>query len=320
MVSGQWFAVAEQIRQRNEVMNRRCVEVQRLLAKEGLKSSILKGQGVATLYNLNLDLNLKKDDNRDNKYNFNLGMYRQSGDIDVWVDGSRERAINYVMGIAPTREFDEKHIHFHVFDDVDVELHWIPVNRCSPKFNRILGEYFRKERSRQFANRSGEVCYPTVDFQLVHQLLHVYAHYVYEGVGLRQMMDLYFAQVALTNLAPEKSGEVLSLFRRLGLMKFVAGTQYVLHVVFGLETDALLCAPDLKEGRLRMKDIETGGNFGQYDKKNNVKDETFVHRALRRFERRWRMMRFDPLGTIIMPFSRMSLEIWMRSVRRKYGV
>ena len=66
-------------------------------------------------------------------------------------------------------------------------------------------------------------------------------------------------------------------------MKFVAGTQYIVHEVFGLSEDALLCAPDEKEGQLLMKEIEIGGNFGQYDKRNIVKDETFVHRALRRF-------------------------------------
>ena len=309
----QWFALATQIKARNELLNHRCVEVQRMLTEEGMKSCILKGQGVAKLYKIrNEELGVRNG--------VNLGLYRQSGDIDVWVDKVRDDVIDFVMQNAPTREFDQKHIHFHVFEDVDVEMHWIPVKRDSPKFDRILGEYFKKESFRQFANRSGEVCYPTVDFQLVHQLLHVYAHYVYEGVGLRQMMDLYFAQVALTKLAPEKSGEILDMFDRLGLMRFVGGAQYVLHVVFGLETDALLCAPDLKEGRLLMEEIETGGNFGQYDKRNNIKDETFAHRALRRLSRRWRMVRFDPLGTVLMPFSRISLEIWMRSVRRKYGV
>ena len=154
----------------------------------------------------------------------------------------------------------------------------------------------------------------------MHQLLHAYAHYVYEGVGLRQMMDLYFAQVAFLERMPQNMEEVLGLFRRLGLMKFVAGTQHIVHEVFGLSEDALLCAPDTKEGQLLLREIEIGGNFGQYDKRNNVKEESFVHRALRRFERRWRMVRFDPLGTIIMPFSRLSLEIWMRCVRRKYSV
>ena len=309
----QWFALATQIKARNELLNHRCVEVQRMLTEEGMKSCILKGQGVAKLYKIrNEELRVRDG--------VNLGLYRQSGDIDVWVDKVRDDVIDSVMQNAPTREFDQKHIHFHVFEDVDVEMHWIPVNMESPRFNRVLGEYFRKESSRQFVNNSGKVCYPTVDFQLVHQLLHVYAHYVYEGVGFRQMMDLYFAQVAFLERMPQNMEEVLGLFRRLGLMKFVAGTQYIVHEVFGLSEDALLCAPDKKEGQLLLREIEIGGNFGQYDKRNNVKEESFVHRALRRSERRWRMVRFDPLGTIIMPFSRLNLEIWMRRVRRKYGV
>ena len=309
----QWLALATQIQARNELMNRKCVELQRILAEEGMNSCILKGQGVAKLYKIrNEELGVRNG--------VNLGLYRQSGDIDVWVDKVRDDVIDFVMQNAPTREFDQKHIHFHVFEDVDVEMHWIPVNMESPRFNRILVENFRKESSRQFANSSGKVCYPTVDFQLVHQLLHVYAHYVYEGVGLRQMMDLYFAQVAFLERMPQNMEEVLGLFRRLGLMKFVAGTQYIVHEVFGLSEDALLCAPDTKEGQLLLREIEIGGNFGQYDKRNNVNEESFVHRALRRFERRWRMVRFDPLGTIIMPFSRLSLEIWMRCVRRKYSV
>ena len=309
----QWFALAESVKQRNELMDSRCVEVQWMLDEKGMKCCILKGQGVAKLYKIrNEELGVRDG--------VNLGLYRQSGDIDVWVDKVRDDVIDFVMQNAPTREFDEKHIHFHVFEDVDVEMHWIPVNMESPRFNRILGEYFRKESSRQFVNNSGKVCYPTVDFQLVHQLLHVYAHYVYEGVGFRQMMDLYFAQVAFLERMPQNMEEVLGLFRRLGLMKFVAGTQYIVHEVFGLSEDALLCAPDKKEGQLLLREIEIGGNFGQYDKRNNVKEESFAHRALRRFERRWRMVRFDPLGTILMPFNRARLEVWMRTVRRKYRV
>ena len=220
----QWLKLATQIQARNELMNRKCVELQRILAEEGMNSCILKGQGVAMLY---CDSSFKDENNGDNTGR-SLGLFRQSGDIDVWVDKVRDEVIDFVMHNAPTREFDEKHIHFHVFEDVDVEMHWIPVNRESPRFNRILGEYFRKESSRQFANSSGKVCYPTVDFQLVHQLLHAYAHYVYEGVGLRQMMDLYFAQVAFLERMPQNMEEVLGLFRRLGLMTFVGGTQYVL--------------------------------------------------------------------------------------------
>lgn len=298
----EWLTMATQIQTRNEKANRRCMELQQMFASKGMRSCILKGQGVAALYQKRLQ------------------SLRQTGDIDAWVDASREKVIDYVMGIAPTRGVDEKHIHFKNFDDVEVEAHWIPVNRNSPKFNRILGDYFKKESERQFANQIGKACFPTIDFQLVHQLLHIYGHYVYEGVGLRQLMDLYFTQKAFVESIPEKKEEVLMLFKRLGLMKFVAGTQYVLHEVFAMEIDYLIYSPDEKEGRLLLKEIETGGNFGQYDVRNNVKDESFFHRALRRFECRWHMVRFDPLGTILMPFNRARLEVWMRTVRRKYRV
>lgn len=48
----QWFALATQIKARNEQLNHRCVEVQRMLTEEGMKSCILKGQGVAKLYKI----------------------------------------------------------------------------------------------------------------------------------------------------------------------------------------------------------------------------------------------------------------------------
>ena len=48
----QWFALATQIKARNELLNHRCVEVQRMLTEEGMKSCILKGQGVAKLYKI----------------------------------------------------------------------------------------------------------------------------------------------------------------------------------------------------------------------------------------------------------------------------
>lgn len=46
----QWLGTAVQIQQRNELMNRRCVELQSQLCLSEFNSSILKGQGIATLY------------------------------------------------------------------------------------------------------------------------------------------------------------------------------------------------------------------------------------------------------------------------------
>ena len=188
-----WMGMAAKIQQRNEVVTKQCAELQAKLAADGLSSVVLKGQSVANLYGTQ------------------LSALRQSGDIDLWVDAPRDRTVEYVMKRCPTTEVNFQHVHYHVYDDTDVELHMVPVSRYNPRRNRILQEYFDSEVKRQCGNRKMirigsaevELSVPTEDFQLVHQLLHVYSHYVYEGVGLRQLMDLYFAQRAM------KNGEVL---------------------------------------------------------------------------------------------------------------
>lgn len=302
-----WMGMAAQINMKNDVANKQCVKLQKRFKLDGLRSCVLKGQGIAA------------------HYGKELCGFRQSGDIDIWIDASKEKVIDYVMSLAPTKEFDQKHIHFHCFEDTEVEVHWAPSVWENPQHNRILHDYFNNERERQFAYRLNGICVPTSDFQVVHQLIHVFRHYVYEGVGLRQMMDLYFAQLACAS-CPEDSveygkyREVPGLFRRLGLLRFVAATQWVLHEVFGMSEGVLLCAPDVKEGRKLLDEIMIGGNFGHHDVHNHVAGEPFVWRFFRRWGRKFRMFRFDPLGTLIMPLSRLRLELWMRRVRRKYSV
>lgn len=293
-----WMGMAFSIQMRNEEVNRQCAELQTKLQSDELRSCLLKGQGVALAYGEQ------------------LSCLRQSGDIDVWVDATREMVIDYGMQITPNKGFDQKHMHYQCFEDTDVEAHWIPVKRNNPSWNCKLKKYFDSERERQFSNIVNGLCVPTTDFQLAHQLLHVYSHYVYEGVGMRQVMDLYFAQKACV----AGRDKVLKLINDLGLMKFVAATQWVLQNVFMMPSEQFLCEPDAKEGQKLLNEIMIGGNFGQHDKRNHIKNETFLQRFFRRWGRMFRMIRFDPLGTILMPFMRLKLEIWMRKVRRKYGV
>ena len=302
-----WMGTAAQINMKNELVNEQCVELQKRLSADGLRSCVLKGQGIAE------------------RYCDELRGFRQSGDIDLWVDADKEKVIDYVMQNYPTRDFGLRHIQFRCYSDTEVELHWIPISTYNSLQMRCLTRYFDNERERQFAYRSNGLCVPTSDFQVVHQLLHVYSHYVYEGVGLRQMMDLYFAQLACA-ACPEgsveraKYGDVLRLFRRLGLLRFVAAAQWVLQEVLGMSESVLLCAPDAKEGRKLLDEIMIGGNFGHHDERNHVAGESLVRRFLRRWGRKFRMFRFDPLGTLLMPLSRLKLELWMRRVRRKYNV
>lgn len=303
-----WMGMAAKVQQKNEVVNRQCVELQAKLSADGFRSCVLKGQGVAKVYPEHL-----------------RGL-RQSGDIDVWIDSTAEKAIAHFAKDFPDCKPDNKHLHFNCFSDTEVEVHWIPVKRNNPIWSRILGVYFDSERERQFINIVDGLCVPTADFQLVHQLLHVYGHYVYEGVGMRQMMDLYFAQLACAkgssfDSAQESTLEkVRGLFKRLGLMRFVGATQWVLGEVFQMHREQMLCEPDADEGQKLLDEIMIGGNFGHHDERNHVEGESFFGRFFRRWGRKFRMFRFDPLGTLLMPFSRIKLEIWMRKVRRLYNV
>ena len=299
-----WMGMAAKVQQKNEVVNRQCVELQTRLSADGFRSCVLKGQGVAIVYPEHL-----------------RGL-RQSGDIDVWIDATAEETIAHFAKDFPDCKPDNKHLHLNCFSDTEVEVHWIPVKRNNPIWSKILGDYFDSERERQFINIVDGLCVPTADFQLVHQLLHVYGHYVYEGVGMRQMMDLYFAQLACAKGLNgfEEFEKVRGLFKRLGLMRFVGATQWVLGEVFQLPREQMLCEPDEKEGQKLLDEIMIGGNFGHHDERNHVEGESFFGRFFRRWGRKFRMFRFDPLGTILMPFSRIKLEIWMRKVRRQYGV
>ena len=297
-----WIALTIQIQENNDIANQRCLELQNKLNDDGFRGLILKGQGVAALYPAEIK------------------QYRQSGDIDVWVDGTREQVIEYAVGIKPSYEFDEKHVHFDCFTDIPVELHWIPVSKWNPKWNRLLKQYFENERERQFSQSCEGPRFPTADFQLTHQLLHVLGHYLSGGIGLRQMMDLYYSQQACIKQYPEKIPEILDLFEQMGLMKLVAATQWVIQEVFcgvSAPDSQLICTPNEKEGWSLLNEIELGGNFGKYNIRNVQKDKT----AIGRFWRKWtRLMKYDFLGSIVMPFARLKLEIWIRAERQRLKV
>ena len=65
-------------------------------------------------------------------------------------------------------------------------------------YNHRLQQWFRESIYTQCRNmialpdEAGEVAAPTADFNAVYQLYHLYHHYFYEGVGLRQVVDYYY--------------------------------------------------------------------------------------------------------------------------------
>ena len=298
-----WMGMTAKIQQKNQTVDEQCVALQKRLSADGLRSCILKGQGVASLYSEHL-----------------LGL-RQSGDIDIWIDGGWEQVMNYVNARTPNREFDMKHTHYEAFEDTVVETHWRPSVSSDPLVNRKLTDYFEREKERQFSNKVKlsdglEICAPTADFQLVHAMLHVYGHFLYEGVGMRQMMDLYFAQKA----AQADDDHIEKTLKSLGMMRFVAATQYVMQEVFGMSKEEMLCDPDIKCGKELLNEIMIGGNFGHHNEENKVKGETFAQRMKSHLKRRIRLIRFNPMGMLFAPFGKVRVLLWKRRVIKKYNL
>lgn len=297
-----WMGMAAKIQQKNETINRQCVEIVEQFRKDGLEVCVLKGQGVASYYDAGL-----------------RGL-RQSGDIDLWVNGTWKDVMDYVNARTPNREFDDKHTHLETFDDTIVEVHWWPSVNSNPIISKRLKAYYREQVPLQCANKvkvndDCEIFAPMAEFEAVHVYLHLYGHYLYEGVGLRQLMDLYF----VLKHVQDKS-HVVSALASFGAMKFAPAVMHILKNHFGLEEQYLLCAPNEAAGDKLLAEIMVGGNFGQHDKENLIMNESYAHRMFRRAKRKIRLIKYNPLGVLHAPIHKISLLLWMRKVIKMYNL
>lgn len=259
-----WMGMAAKIQQRNEVVNQQCVEVQKCLSAEGFRSCIFKGQSVATLYG-------------------SLAMLRQSGDIDIWIEGGRKRVIELVQKIAPTKEIRETHAQLTIFQDTEVEAHYRPGLIRDAFRNKKLQAFFASceeecfNNSINLSNHSNTSNYsvsltlvaPTQRFNAVHQMLHIYHHLFDGGIGLRQVMDYYFV---LHHLPSDETEEVMKMLKSLGVGRFASALMHVLHTIFGLDRELMLCEPNEQDGKFLLGEIMQAGNFGHHDERNKKFD------------------------------------------------
>ena len=255
----QWFALAEGIRQRNVLMNNRCVELLRMMNNEGLRCAILKGQGVAALYN-SIDGELPQ-----------LGLYRQSGDIDVWVDGGMDNVLKWCRKKYGDVDFDYINAHVPVFKDVEVEVHWRVGSMTNLFRNRRLQRWLERQDTKEMILGGkaslpcgDDITVPTTEFNAFYLMLHCFNHEFSSGLGLRQLMDYYCLLVSLHKTHGEQ-GVLNRLFSEFGMERFVGAVMWIMQEVFGLESDYLLSEPIEKEGRYILAEVMEGGNFGHHD-------------------------------------------------------
>ena len=113
-----------------------------MLTEEGMKSCILKGQGVAELYEI-------RNEEFGVRNGVNFGLYRQSGDIDVWVDGGMEKVQSWCRERYGDVEYDYINAHVPVFKDVEVEIHWRVQSMTNLFKNRRLQLWLEREETKE---------------------------------------------------------------------------------------------------------------------------------------------------------------------------
>ena len=290
-----WMGMAAKIQQRNEVVNQQCVEVQRMIAEKGCRSCIIKGQSNHTSYG-------------------SLAMLRQSGDIDIWVEGGREKVVVLVNSICPTKEIRETHAQLHVFPDTDVEVHYRPGLIRDFRRNKRLQVFFASQAEGCFTNKvalsCGEIVAPKVQFHAVQQLLHIYHHLFDSGIGLRQVMDYYFL---LTHLPEEEKEGVMKVLRSVGVERFVKALMYVEQQVFGLEERYLLCKPSVVDEDYLLSESMIGGNFGHHDERKKYSTRhSFLESFLGVYFKNFRHARFAPMEWFWSPLWRLYYFGWRK--------
>ena len=292
----EWLVASWQTSETNKRLDQRAGELTGLFKSWGYRSCVLKGQGVARFYT--------------------VPELRQSGDIDLWVDGKQKDIVGCMRKHSvKINNIDYVHSGVSIFEDATVEVHFRPSWMYNPFTNLRLQRFFKDYAEEQFKNGGPNVefAYPTVLFNLVFLLIHINRHIFEEGIGLRQLMD-YFC-ILKHSTAEERSCAYFYL-KRLRLKRFVGAVMYVLKEVFAINHQFLMCEPDYKEGVFLLEEIMRGGNFGHYDSRNEwyEKDQR-IERGLFNAKRNLRYLRHYPSEVLwILPW-----KLWHWCWRKMNG-
>lgn len=241
----EWLGDVSFVKLRNQQLDEQTAAIWKQLEKDGLHAAILKGQGIAQEYG-------------------ELAALRQSGDIDAWVRGGYQTVCDYVQRTHPTDDVAYHRFHYEYFKDTEVELHHRPTLMRNLLDDRKLARWYNSFDPESFVllkNKGFAV--PPVEFNCIFILTHIYRHFLFEGIGLRQVMDYYFVLKGHTDITEDT--DILKTLRSLRLERFAKAMMWILHTQFGLEKSCLICGMNEKEGRFVLNEIMQTGNFGQGD-------------------------------------------------------
>jgi len=318
-----WTAVADIITRRNLMLNRECAEVCRQLTHDRFNCCILKGQS-------NYEY-----------YPESLRNYRTPGDIDVLVRpairvGSKDirHCVDYCRKQARRNAVKAPRVCYHHTEmawngGIEVELHYRATWLCSPLRNMLLQRWLDGDEqwiTHETVVDGGMLVVPSIRYNAVYQLLHIYKHLFDSGVTLRQVMDYYYVlrtfadEIGSDNVVKDN---VMSLLRSFGLERFAGAMMWVLAMVFcnvgSVDVPAewherwpwMLCSPDDVEGRFLLDEMMFAGDFGRYDRRLSHSSSQ-SGRVCKKLCRSMRLLGHYPEEAASMPFFMAYHWLWRK--------
>ena len=291
-----WMGKAQQIRKQNWKVNVVAGKLFSMLKKDGLRCCVLKGQGNALMY--------------PNPYS------RTPGDVDIWIDASRERIMEYTQKKFELGD-DIRLQHLETsLDGVPVELHFFPCSMNNPIYHARLQKWFRRNADLQCSHivglpdGAGDIAIPTTAFNVIYQLTHLYHHFFDEGIGMRQIIDYYFV-VSMLNVNCEMLTWLPKDLKHLGLWKFARAVMYVLHEALGLSEKKMIAPMDEKRGKLLLAEILNGGNFGKhFTKYGHFTQQGMAKKYFLKIWRNMHFVRYYPAEALSEPIFRTWHFFW----------
>lgn len=315
----QWYGLYESLRKRNEDLDSDCRWTTQYFEENGFNSCILKGQGLNLLYNIDNDTE--------------VSLVRTGGDVDIWIMPKEKPSRNkgekndntlsnrrlfihrFCNSIIPNCHTVYHHLDFPI-EGKNVEVHFTPSWMFCPWHNNRLQKFFEREWDNRVLTEKGFYV-PSIDFNLVYVLVHIYRHIFDEGVGLRQLLDYYFV---LKHSTEEKRQNAYSFLQTIGMSRFAKGVMWIMQEAFAMESRFLLCAPDERIGKKLLTEVMLGGNFGHSDeryehKNNSINNNLGVKNLLLHVQRNFKYLWYFPSEVLwSVPF-----YIWHYFWRKKNG-
>ena len=288
----QWSEETREIEAKNLTHHKRATQLLKNLQRDGFKAVIFKGTSLSPYYPEHLS-------NR-----------RSPGDIDAWIVStikneqtvtvSLRTIIEYAQKTLPNRFLCYLHYDFDVFSDVPVELHLRPTFSCVPWYNHRLQQWYHEEASK--IGYTDEAL--DANTHCIILLLHIYKHLFENGIGLRQLLDLYI----VIDYNKKHNGQTLDthLLSYLGISRFYQDISYVLRVVFEENTDKITTD---KRGQFLLDEMCKAGNFGHYDERIKQRNSQAGY-AFEKLKHNLRLLHYYPSEVLWEPLFRLYHWAW----------